>query len=192
MRRALFDRLLSWAQALAPLREDALADVGLAWPRMRALLLELGRRLVARRDPERPEDVFWLHRSELEGHLEATRGGPPPAGAGAGPRGAVEQRKMVWRAQRRVTPPQLLPKGAWIGFMQGMMPARSEEQTGDVIRGIGASRGQVTATARVIAGPRDFGRLQPGDILVASITTPAWTSLFAMAGGGGHRRRRTP
>ena len=90
---------------------------------------------------------------------------------------------MLWRAQTRVTPPQLLPKGAWIGFMQGLMPARSEDQTGDLIRGIGASRGQVTATARVIAGPRDFGRLQPGDILVASITTPAWTSLFAMAGG---------
>jgi len=52
-----------------------------------------------------------------------------------------------------------------------------------VLRGIGASAGQVTGTARVLAGPADFGRLQPGDVLVASITTPAWTTLFAMAGG---------
>ena len=50
-----------------------------------------------------------------------------------------------------------------------------------MLRGIGASTGQVTATARVLGGPADFGRLQPGDVLVASITTPAWTSLFAMA-----------
>jgi phosphoenolpyruvate synthase/pyruvate phosphate dikinase len=33
----------------------------------------------------------------------------------------------------------------------------------------------------VMAGPQDFGQMQPGDVLVASITTPAWTSLFAMA-----------
>ena len=50
-----------------------------------------------------------------------------------------------------------------------------------VLQGIGASAGQVTATARVLGGPADFGRMQPGDVLVASITTPAWTSLFAMA-----------
>ena len=33
----------------------------------------------------------------------------------------------------------------------------------------------------MLGGPTDVGRLQPGDVLVASITTPAWTSLFAMA-----------
>ena len=36
---------------------------------------------------------------------------------------------------------------------------------------------------RVLGGPQDFGQMQPGDVLVASITTPAWTSLFAMASG---------
>jgi phosphoenolpyruvate synthase/pyruvate phosphate dikinase len=56
------------------------------------------------------------------------------------------------------------------------------EQTGDVLAGIGASSGRVTATARVLDGPADFARLQPGEVLVASITTPAWTSLFARAG----------
>src|SRR5215204_4306562 len=44
-RRNLFCRLLEWAQGVAPVREDALADVGLAWPIMRRMLLELGRRL---------------------------------------------------------------------------------------------------------------------------------------------------
>ena len=32
-------------------------------------------------------------------------------------------------------------------------------------------------------GPEDFGKLQAGDILVAPLTTPIWTPLFAMAGG---------
>jgi pyruvate,water dikinase len=63
------------------------------------------------------------------------------------------------------------------------MPAASEDQTGDLIKGIAGSMGTVTAPARVLGGPQDFGQMQPGDVLVASITTPAWTSLFAMASG---------
>ena len=172
-RRAAFLRLLRWAQGLAPVREDALADVGLAWPRMRGLLLELGRRLAAAGVIAQPDDVFWLRRDEIA------------AAPAAAPdlRAVVEERKLVWRGQRRATPPQVLPRVGWLKALEGLMPAGAEDQTGDVIRGTGASRGQVTATARVIAGPREFGRLQPGDVLVASITTPAWTSLFAMAGG---------
>ena len=30
-------------------------------------------------------------------------------------------------------------------------------------------------------GPEDFGKMRTGDVLVASITTPAWTPLFARA-----------
>jgi len=93
----------------------------------------------------------------------------------------VEQRKMLWQGQRRVTPPQLLPKGSWVEVFRRWMPAVSEEQTGDTIKGVAASAGQVTAPARVLSSPEDFGKMQPGEVLVAVITTPAWTSLFAMA-----------
>ena len=81
-----------------------------------------------------------------------------------------------------MTPPQVLPQGSWWekAFAR-WLPASAGEQAGPVLRGIGASAGQVTGTARVLAGPADFARLQPGDVLVASITTPAWTTLFAMA-----------
>jgi pyruvate,water dikinase len=41
----------------------------------------------------------------------------------------------------------------------------------------------VTGVARVIHGPEEFDQMQPGDILVAKITTPAWTALFALASG---------
>jgi pyruvate,water dikinase len=65
--------------------------------------------------------------------------------------------------------------------MASMMPASTADQTGNVLTGIGGSAGKITATARVLTGPEDFGTLEPGDVLVASITTPAWTSLFARA-----------
>jgi pyruvate,water dikinase len=35
----------------------------------------------------------------------------------------------------------------------------------------------------VIHGPGDFGQMRQGGILVAKITTPAWTPLFALASG---------
>jgi pyruvate,water dikinase len=66
-------------------------------------------------------------------------------------------------------------------MFDSMMPATTAEQSSDVLTGIGASAGQVTAPARVLGGPQDFGQMRPGDVLVASITTPAWTPLFAMA-----------
>jgi phosphoenolpyruvate synthase/pyruvate phosphate dikinase len=35
----------------------------------------------------------------------------------------------------------------------------------------------------VMLGPEDFAKMQPGDVIVAGITTPAWTPLFSRAGG---------
>ena len=143
---------------------------------MRRMLAELGRRLVVAGVIERAEDVYWLRHEELRNQTAVQSGQP-----GRDLRGQVARRKQIWRGQRRATPPQLLPKGVWFYGMDKMMPAVSEDQTGDVIKGIGASAGQVTAAARVLGGPQDFSQMQPGEVLVASITTPAWTSLFAMA-----------
>lgn len=179
-RRKLFSRLLKWAQSIAPVREDALADVGLAWPLTRRMLLELGHRLKDAGAIEKPADVFWLRRDEVGDMAESLDAGEARLGSLSD---AVEERKMLWRGQRRVAPPQLLPKGTWLDSraFEAFMPAASEEQTGDTIRGVGASAGQVTAPARVLYGPEDFGQMRPGEVLVTRITTPAWTSLFAMA-----------
>jgi rifampicin phosphotransferase len=175
VRRAGFDRLLHWAQATAPVREDALADIGLAWPVMRRMLLELGGRLVGAGVLTDPSDVFWLHHDELRGLLR-------PGADGSARTEDVERRKMVWRGQRKATPPQMLPElRRGKRLLTKVMPAGDQQQTGDTITGVGASSGQVTALARVLAGPEEFGQLRPGDVLVARMTTPAWTSLFAMA-----------
>jgi pyruvate,water dikinase len=89
---------------------------------------------------------------------------------------------MLWRGQARAAAPQLLPESRWMERAFGsMMPAAPQDQSGDVIKGAGASSGRVSAPARVLGGPQDFARMVPGDVLVARITTPAWTSLFAMA-----------
>ncbi|KQR80082.1 phosphoenolpyruvate synthase [Arthrobacter sp. Leaf337] len=185
-RRALFFRLLKWAQETAPVREDALADVGLAWPLLRRMLLELGRRLVSSGVIAAPDDVFWLRFQELQSAVEfglaETDAGVSLAGASRPVRAAaVEKRRMLWRGQAKAVAPQMLPQKPWMEKAFGsMMPAGPQHQPGDVIKGAGASSGRVTATARVLRGPEDFGRMQPGEVLVARMTTPAWP-LFAMA-----------
>jgi pyruvate,water dikinase len=182
-RLRIFRRLVRTAQDFAPLREDALADVGLGWPVLRRMLRELGRRLVAGDAIDAPDDVFWLKWDEL-------RTAAPTLDAGqhlGNHRALVAQRKATWQRARALTPPVALPLKGGTRFMgidfSSVMPARTDQPEGDVLKGIGASPGRVTGAARVIHGPDEFAHMRPGDILVARITTPAWTPLFALAAG---------
>lgn len=91
LRLAVFVRLLRWAQGIAPVREDSLADIGLAWPQLRRMLHKLGRRLVDAAMIDRPDDVFWLHREEILGDPGARLAGVvdsarPSGGGSDGPR----------------------------------------------------------------------------------------------------------
>ena len=180
VRRKAAAASLRAAQRWAPIREDGLAAMGLAWPALRRLLRELGGRLAAAEVVGGPDDVFWLTAAEADADADALdTGAPLPADH----RAAIEQRRRVWRGQRLATPPQYLPVSRWMALMDDMMPARDGNQTGPVLKGTGGSGGRVTGPARVLAGPDDFAAFQPGEILVASITTPAYTPLFALAAG---------
>jgi rifampicin phosphotransferase len=99
----------------------------------------------------------------------------------------VAQRRATWERRRRVTPPVVLPIKGGARFL-GMdwsrwMPAQTDQAAGQTIRGVGASPGRVAGVARVLHGPGEFDQMRPGEILVAKITTPAWTPLFALAAG---------
>jgi pyruvate,water dikinase len=58
---------------------------------------------------------------------------------------------------------------------------QARRRSGDTLKGVAASPGRVTAPARVLNGPADFSQMETGDVLVAPLTTPAWTPLFARA-----------
>jgi pyruvate,water dikinase len=76
----------------------------------------------------------------------------------------------------------LPPRKKYMGFdMASWTPAAEDSQSGSTLKGVAASAGRITAPARVLHGPEDFGQMRPGDVLVAGTTTPAWTPLFAMA-----------
>ncbi len=60
----------------------------------------------------------------------------------------------------------------------------------DGIDGVAASSGVFTGPARLVEGPHEFDKVQPGDVLVAPITMSPWEVLFPHVGalvteGGG-------
>ena len=176
-----FGWTLRWAQTFALSREDSIFDIGLGYPVLRRLLHELGHRLAAAGVVARAGDVYWLELAEVESEAAALDRGEAPGSLS----GRVEERKRIWRAERRVTPPQKLPPKARVMGIKAdaFLAVSADEQTGDVLKGVAASPGQVRGTARVLLGPEDFHRMEPGAVLVAESTTPAWTPLFAMAAG---------
>ncbi len=175
VRRRLVARSLAWLSSVVPAREDALAAQGLAWPVMRLLLDELGRRLVAAGVLTASEQVFWLTREEAE---RAVAG---QALSGVAER--IAERQALHRGQALLRPPQYLPVTRLMSAWDRFLPAKVDAGTGNVLRGNAGSGGVVTGPARVISGPADFADFTPGEILVAEITTPAYTPLFAVAGG---------
>jgi pyruvate,water dikinase len=66
--------------------------------------------------------------------------------------------------------------------MEANTRRRPEHATvGSVLRGAGGCSGVARGRARVVLDPADPNGLEPGDILVAPLTDPAWTPLFLPA-----------
>jgi pyruvate,water dikinase len=182
-RRSIFKSALGWAQRSAPLREDSIADVGLGWPALRRIMREVGQRMVAAGAMAERDEVFWLKWEEVREAARKLDVGQSVADL----RLEIAERRQRWQQEHSVTPPAALPlKGGarFLGLnLSNLMPARSNQAAGNMMKGIGASPGNVTGPACVIHGPDEFDQMKPGDILVAKITTPAWTPLFALASG---------
>jgi pyruvate,water dikinase len=126
------------------------------------------------------DEIFWLRQKEIVKAVAALDQMTLPDNLTK----TIQERKAIWQAEKRVTPPPMLPPRAKIlGLdVEKLGPARTGMQGQDqTIKGIGASVGCVTAPACVLHGPKDFDHMKPGTVLVAAITTPAWTPLFAMA-----------
>ncbi len=173
-----FSRFLSMAQRFAPLREDGLADIGLGYPLLRQMLRELGARFTANGLITNPDEIYWLTKDEAaQASAQLDRGE-----ALASLSQAIAQRKAAWRAAKRVAPPMMLPQMKLLGFdLSALKSRRARKQKGNLIKGVAASPGQITGTACILHGPEDFPNMKTGDVLVAAITTPAWTPLFARA-----------
>lgn len=173
----IFQKNLARAQRYAPLREDGLADVGLSYPLLRQMLLELGQRFIQVGVIENATDIFWLTQNEVEITIYRLTKKEDFQYFHE----SVHHRKAEWLAAKRIVPPMILPQINVFGFDLTQLKQKRKKAKGSVIKGVPASPGQVTAPAKVIQGLEDFASMNLGDVLVAPLTTPAWTPLFALA-----------
>jgi pyruvate,water dikinase len=185
------ETLIADALTLYGLRDD---DSGLTTQRpiglVRRALLESGSRLASRGQLEDPDDVFDAGRSELTALLTGS-GERPTAGELA--RRAARRRGPFETPPRRLgeeepEPDEPLP-GAMGALVGAVFTCMSLEDTvddgveaGGEIRGAGVSRGVYEGYARVVSGPEDLERIEPGAVLVTSITTPAYNVLLPLLG----------
>ena len=170
-----FDGLLREAQRFGPIREEQAAELTLPWPVLRRAALRLGATLVGSGAIDHPAQVFFLTRAELIDGLSEHPAAAPLASV------AVE-RRATWERQRRLVAPLIL--GTAPAMFTRILTAAEDAVRGpspeveNEAVGIPASPGRATGPARIVRGLDDFDRVQPGDVLVAPLTAPAWTPLF--------------
>jgi len=156
LRLKLFRRVLNAAQRYAPLREDGLADIGLGYPLLRRMLCELGRRFAAGGVIADSDDVFWLTEAEVRQAAVRLDQGEPVAGRSD----RIPGRRAELRAAGHATPPLMLPQINILGLdIAQLKTARKSGRHTDVLKGVAASPGSVTAPARVLHGPEDFAQM---------------------------------
>jgi phosphohistidine swiveling domain-containing protein len=133
---------------------------------IRHAMLARGARLVDAGRLERADDVFYLVPDEIESALAGSLDARP----------LVTPRKAEREQWLGAIPPERIG-----GETETEAEAPQEAPAVRELKGTGASRGVVTATARVLASFDEHERLGPGEVLVCATTTPSWTPLFAVA-----------
>lgn len=171
---------LWFASKYYPMREEACFVLGTAWPALRPLAAELGRRMVGVGTFKQPDDVYHMYSAELEEAiaLRAADKAKPELGKLAAERRELRERR------KRLHPPGTCPPEAselpGVAFKETQI---KNDDTSDTLMGIPVSPGTITAEASVIMNPSEFSNMIPGSILVCPMTSPAWTQLFAHAQG---------
>ena len=134
----------------------------------REALRGYGRRLAAEGGFAEPEDIWMLERTEVR---EALAGPLQPL------QPLVARRRDELARGREQGPAPFLGDPP-SGDARHAILENFYGRAGAGLAGTPASRGTGEGVARVVREPSDFSRIEPGDVLVATTTTPAWTPLF--------------
>jgi phosphohistidine swiveling domain-containing protein len=155
--RDRFDRRLSRLESFVPVREARARWQLVAAGALRRAALARGRQLVDRGVLDAAEDVLLLTPEEYDA----------PSGA---LRAAVALRRADHQRWAAITPP------AEVGATAASAPAPDR-----TLPGAPGAPGSVSGSARVVLDLVQAERLEPGEVLVTTATSPPWTPLFGIA-----------
>lgn len=173
---ALLKPLIAIARRYAQLREDQRYYWQKSLAVTRAGYMILGRDLAARALVANAEDIFYATRHEIAAYYGIES---EPAALSA----RIASRKQEWAAY--VEKEKAEPNNAYPLFLRGDIPLvePNYEPQQTEWHGRGVSAGVARGTARIVQEPRELGRVNAGEILVAPSTDPAWTPVFARLKG---------
>jgi pyruvate,water dikinase len=162
-----------WSRAREATRDRAVRSGA----KLKGVFRELVRRAAQKGGVEDPRMVAMLRfHDELPKYLKD-------------PRSLVPVIRERWALRERfaaVTPPFFINSQDEVPGIEEMEAAQGKTKpkvaaAGDVLKGDGGSAGVARGRARIVLDPSDANGLNPGDILVAPMTDPAWTPLFLPA-----------
>src|ERR671919_1714957 len=141
---------------------------------------------------EDAEDVFTLSRHEALEALEELSltwsTGGPAIGPHRWPPIVARRRELLERLAEWAPPPALgtMPEEVSdpiVVMLWGVTPQRLKEWArtdgGNELSGAPASPGEVEGPARVVRGLGDLDTVRAGEILVCTVTSPAWSPIFS-------------
>ncbi|MFH1183844.1 MAG: PEP/pyruvate-binding domain-containing protein [Chloroflexota bacterium] len=169
-----FENALALAQSVAPFKEDHNYWLDrMLQAHTHRFVMKVGERCVAANVLAAPQDIVFLHIKEVSDALKQPRD----------LRGLVSRRTAHYAQWKSTTPPRYLGKLPEASVSAPAIESNEQPGTGDVVRGMGACAGKVTGPARVVHSTEDFGRVQPGDVLVCASPNPSWVALYAIVAG---------
>jgi pyruvate,water dikinase len=171
IKRRLFNWSLRQTQKLTRDRENWKNEAVRLFASFRRVFLELGERLRQKGTFTEREDIFFLEIAEVEPVVQGR--------AGFNVKERIAQRRAEYEWNMAQTPPPVV-----VGRYDPQKHAASKfDADVKVLKGIAVSPGVVTGKARVITRPDDGQHVEPGEILIAPVTNPAWTPYFLPAAG---------
>ena len=163
------------ASSQMAIRERTKTNIIRALHEVRMAFRELGRRRAVEGTLKDPHHVFALLDSELDQFLFE----------GASMTETLASRHAQWQELQLLEPPFFIKNGVVPPLSEYKKKGQSnaaKAAVGDVVQGVPGCTGQYVGRARVILDPTEPGDLEPGDVLIAPNTDPAWTPLFMSCG----------
>jgi pyruvate,water dikinase len=159
-----FDGHVDLVRRYVIFREDAKDFLMMGYDLLRDVVLEAGRRLKLP-----AEEICSLTRAEMGEALMT----------GSVPRELLDQRRLEYRAEEKISLPQVIDAGAIETL--GREVEREPERAGAGHKAFAISRGEAVGLARILTSPTDPRDLGAGYVLVCPSTDPSWTPLFVNA-----------
>jgi pyruvate,water dikinase len=171
---AQFEAGIASAGVFVPGRERSKTNIIRVIEESRMAIWEIGRRAVESGEIDRPQDICFLFEDELHEFVD---------GRLAGIRPLVHERKAHYAWLLSLEPPFIIngpppPNTTW---RKRADHTATTAAPGEAIQGAPGCPGRASGRARVVLDPSDPTILEPGDILIAPMTDPAWTPLFVPA-----------